>query len=227
MANFKPVTHVIFDMDGLLIDSEGAYDKVFSQIIEQFGKKYTWDVRSKVMGTKEDVSAQIVVQELQLPISAEEFLVQQFEIQKTVLPTVPLLPGAERLVRHLHKHKIPIAVATSSGEESVKLKLKNHQELFSLFDHIVMGSSDPEVKNGKPAPDIFLICASRFPDKPDPEKVLVFEDAINGVKAGRAAGMQVVMVPDPHVPEDKRKEATLVLNSLEEFQPELFGLPPF
>jgi pseudouridine-5'-monophosphatase len=75
----------------------------------------------------------------------------------------------------LHKHGIPIAVATSSSEESVTLKLTHHKELFSLFNHIVMGSSDPEVKKGKPNPDIFLTCASRFPDKPTPEKVLTIK----------------------------------------------------
>lgn len=84
---------------------------------------------------------------------------------------VVYVAGAERLVRHLHSHGIPIAVATSSSEESVNVKLTKHRELFSLFHHIVTASSDPEVKRGKPNPDIFLVCASRFPDKPNPEKV--------------------------------------------------------
>lgn len=79
--------------------------------------------------------------------------------------------GAERLVRHLHQNNIPIAVATSSGADSVKVKTKNHQEVFELFHHKVMGSSDAEVKEGKPAPDIFLVAASRFPDKPSPDQV--------------------------------------------------------
>lgn len=109
----------------------------------------------------------------------------------------------------------------------VKVKTTNHQELFSLFLHKVCGSSDPEVKNGKPAPDIFLVAASRFKDKPRTEHCLVFEDAPNGVSAARAAGMQVVMVPDSHVPIEMCSDATQVLSSLENFKPEQFGLPPF
>jgi len=76
-------------------------------------------------------------------------------------------------VRHLKKNKVPFAIATSSTKKSFDLKTSQHKSLFSLFDHIVCGGSDPEVKNGKPAPDIFLTCASRFPDQPHPNKVLV------------------------------------------------------
>lgn len=79
--------------------------------------------------------------------------------------------GAERLVQHLHYKNIPIAVATSSSQESFDLKAKNHMDFFSMFDHKVMGGSDPEVKCGKPCPDIFLVCASRFPDNPEPSDV--------------------------------------------------------
>ncbi|XP_075236423.1 pseudouridine-5'-phosphatase-like [Lycorma delicatula] len=227
MAEFHPVTHCIFDMDGLLLDTEGIYKDSFKQQLSKYDKNYTDELRAKVMGTTEKDSIKIIHSELNLPVTEEEFHIESKKIQLSKLSSAELMPGAERLVRHLSKSGIPICVATSSGKESVDLKTSNHKELISLFSHIVMGSSDPEVKKGKPNPDIFLIAANRFSDKPAPEKCLVFEDSVNGVKAANAAGMQVVMVPDKIITEEKRRTATIVLKSLEDFKPELFGLPPF
>lgn len=74
----------------------------------------------------------------------------------------------------MHKTGVPFALATSSSKEMAELKQTHHRALFDLFDHKVMGSTDPEVINGKPAPDIFLIAAKRFPDSPKPENVCIF-----------------------------------------------------
>lgn len=79
--------------------------------------------------------------------------------------------GAERLLRHLDANKIPFCLATSSSNESAEVKSRHHIKLFSLFNHKVMGSSDPDVKEGKPAPDIFLVAAERFAQIADPSKV--------------------------------------------------------
>lgn len=84
-----------------------------------------------------------------------------------------IFSGAKRLVEHLHKHNVPIGLATSSSVESFNLKVnKHHKELFALFNCSTFGTSDPDVQRGKPYPDIFLVAASKFPDRPKPEQVI-------------------------------------------------------
>ncbi|XP_047537541.1 pseudouridine-5'-phosphatase-like [Vanessa atalanta] len=224
----KPVTHVLFDMDGLLLNTEDLYTVAFQNIVSQYGKDYTFNLKLKLMGSQAHETAQTIVSELELPITPEEFIHESKKQFEVLFPDTNVMPGAKRLIEHLHNKGIPLGLATSSSEESYHLKVdKHHQALFSLLPYKTFGSSDPNVKKGKPHPDIFLVAASKFPEKPQAEQCLVFEDAVNGVKAARAAGMQVVMVPDPRVDKSLTEEATIVLQSLEHFKPEIFGLPPF
>lgn len=109
---------------------------------------------------------------------------------------------------------------------AVELKFQNRQELYNKFHHVVCGT-DPAVRRGKPAPDIFLVCAGRFPGNPPASKCLVFEDSVNGVKGALAAGMQVVMIPDQYVPFEEWKHATMRLDSFDDMAFGLFGLPPY
>ncbi|KAG5878899.1 hypothetical protein JTB14_023557 [Gonioctena quinquepunctata] len=213
-------------MDGVLLDTEIIYKNVIQRIASRFGRVYTPHIQGILVGTVERESSRIAVEMMKLPMSIDEF---QSEFRKKAhkdMHNVPMMPGAEKLVKHLHHHKIPIAVATSSSKESFDLKTAKHKDFFTLFHHIVCGGSDPEVKEGKPSPDIFLVCAARFPDKPSPENCLVFEDAPNGVKAALKAGMQVVMIPDENVPAEFLKDVPIKINSMDKAPLELFGLPP-
>ncbi|CAG0881417.1 unnamed protein product, partial [Darwinula stevensoni] len=209
------------------LDTERLYTLATQDVVGQYGKEFTWELKVQQMGKHSSECARMICHSLQLPITPEEYLKEMSHVQVELFPSAQLLPGAERLVRHLFKKGVPCAIATSSAKVPFDLKTLNHKEFLSLFEIIVQGGSDPEVKHGKPDPDIFLVCASRFKDQPDPKNCLVFEDAPNGVQAALAAGMQVVMVPDPRTDSKMKDGATLVLDSLMEFKPEQFGLPPY
>ncbi|XP_068733836.1 pseudouridine-5'-phosphatase-like [Montipora capricornis] len=223
----KKCTHVIFDLDGLMLDTEIIYTKVTQELLEPYGKLFDWSVKTKMMGRSNLEAARVLVGELELPFTAEEFLKMSGEKLLEQFPTAALLPGVERLVYHFHKHNVPFAVATGSASKGYNAKITNHKDLFQLISHVVT-SDDPELKHPKPAPDIFLLASQRFSMPPaSPDYVLVFEDAPNGVAAASAAGMNVVMVPDKRVDLAKCSQADLVLNSLEEFDPVSWGFPPF
>ncbi|XP_022824057.1 pseudouridine-5'-phosphatase-like isoform X1 [Spodoptera litura] len=213
-------------MDGTLIDSESQYAVMLKEICARHGKKYTPDLEAKYTGGTDQEICTGLVKDLHMNCTADQLESELRELCRVKLPLAPLTKGAERLLKHLRASGILFALATNSTRQSVRLHIHAKPKLFAMFHHMVC-AGDPEVDRGKPHPDIYLMAAAKFPDKPKPVKCLVFEDSVCGLEAGLAAGMQVVMTPPKHVPPHQYRKATLVLKSLQDFRPEYFGLPPF
>eukprot|EP00927_Polykrikos_kofoidii_P079291 TRINITY_DN76082_c0_g1_i1.p1 TRINITY_DN76082_c0_g1~~TRINITY_DN76082_c0_g1_i1.p1 ORF type:complete len:451 (+),score=91.88 TRINITY_DN76082_c0_g1_i1:47-1354(+) len=226
LAAAPPVTHVLFDMDGLLLDTESAYTVAQQEIVGRWNKTFTWEVKAKMMGRKALEAAQTLIDDLELgdKITAADFVTEREQILDKLFAEAALLPGVEQLVRHLHLHGIPMAVATSSHRRHFELKTGRHAHLFGLMHHVVTGD---QVAKSKPDPEIFIMAARLFEGEVPASSVLVFEDAPNGVQAANAAGMQVCHVPDPNLSRECRGEAFCELQSLVDFRPQDFGLPPF
>lgn len=246
MAGSK-VEYVIFDMDGLLIDTESIYTKVTNEILAPYGAEMTWDIKAGLMGKLErDAAAYLLSFFPDIPLTIDTYLSRRTVLQDTHWPTVQPLPGVRKLVSHLHAHNIPIAVATASQRRNVLLKTAHLQDLFGLFNDRIVCADDVRGKTtGKPDPYIFLYAARQKlgrrvgegegdsvteEEREERAKGLVFEDAIAGVQAGKRAGMSAIWVPDAKLLSVEYSGAYTpdqMLTSIEEFQPEEWGLPPY
>jgi len=218
------ISCLIYDMDGLLLDTEGIYTEVTQQIVGEYGKVFDWSVKEKIIGRRSIQAAEIIVESLDLPISPQDYLDSRKDVLLEKFKDTEALPGAKEMTTHFFKLGIPQALATSSSSPMFETKFEKHKKWFSQFAQIVRGD-DPELKEGKPAPDIFLLAANRV--GVDPAECLVFEDAPTGTEAALAAGMSVVVVPDPNMDHCHYKNASQIISSLKDFDPEDWGLPKF
>ncbi len=185
-------THVLFDLDGVLLDTERLYTEATQAIVGRFGKTFTWDIKRDAMGRDADLSARIVLERLGVPLTSEEFLAERGPILESLVARCQAMEGAEAFVRTLVGGGVQVAVATSSDRRLYELKVRPHA-WFDLFSAVVCGD-DPRVGAKKPAPDIFLVAAGEL--RAEPRRCLVFEDSLAGVEAALRAGMRVVALPD-------------------------------
>ncbi|KAK6500118.1 hypothetical protein TWF481_010475 [Arthrobotrys musiformis] len=218
---FPPIRACIFDMDGLLIDSEDIYTKVTDEILARYNKgRLPWSIKAQLQGRPTQQAYDLFQSWANLPLSQEDYLSEVRLLQESYFPTTQALPGVLSLLQTLKTSpsKPYIALATSSNSFSYSLKTKHLQEtLFSYFaEEMIIKGDDPRIKSGrgKPAPDIYLLALDRINARREkdmlekgvskdqilatkilPMECLVFEDSVPGVEAGRRAGMRCVWIP--------------------------------
>ena len=184
---------VVFDMDGLMFNTEDLYDEVGEILLSRRGQSFTLELKLAMMGLPGRVAFGVMKERTGLTETVEELQQETDAIFKTLMPErIEKMPGLDQLLTLIESAGFPKAVATSSHRQFAEKALG----MFSLqprFEFVLTGD---DVTNGKPAPDIYLMAANKL--SIEPKNMLVLEDSHIGSRAAAAAGAVVVAVPTTH-----------------------------
>jgi HAD superfamily hydrolase (TIGR01509 family) len=201
---------VVFDMDGLLLDTETLWHSAEVELFARYGGEFTWDDKIAVIGTSYDFTAEYFSDRLGLPRERGPELVSQMIslMHDLVRRSVDARPGAVELVDRLRELRVPLGLASNSPRFLVDDALAT-AGMTDAFDAIV--TSD-DVELAKPAPDIYLLACERLGVAP--ADALALEDSASGVAAAKAAGLTCIAVPQ--FAETDVSAADRIVDSLEE-----------
>jgi HAD superfamily hydrolase (TIGR01509 family) len=207
---------VIFDLDGVLLDSEQVWNQAKEQLVRERGGRWRDHAPRDMMGMSSPEWSAYLRDELGVdldPQAISDEVVRRLE--RIYRDELPLLDGAVEAVERLARHW-PLGLASSSNREIIDLFL----ELSGLAPAFAVTISSEEVERGKPAPDVYLEAARRL--EAEPSRCVAIEDSENGIRAAHAAGMRVLALPNPHYPPDPEAlaDANEVIGSLHELTPE-------
>jgi HAD superfamily hydrolase (TIGR01509 family) len=211
------VEAVVFDLDGVIVDSEQVWDDVRERFVGESGGTYTVAATRAMMGMSSPEWSRYLVEELGVPMTPED---ANAEVVRRMLERYgeapPLIPGAVDAVRRVGA-RWPLAIASSANRELIDVVVA----AAGLSYLIRVSVSSEEVGRGKPAPDVYLEAARRL--DVDPARCAAVEDSHNGLRSARAAGMRVVAVPNLHFPPDAEAVALadVVLGSIAELTPDV------
>jgi HAD superfamily hydrolase (TIGR01509 family) len=207
---------VIFDLDGVLLDSEQVWDEAREQLAKERGGRWHENAQRDMMGMSSLEWSRYMHDVIGLPEPPEEISREVVErLAKLYREHLPELPGAREAVERLAM-RWPLGLASSSNRELIDLVL----ELMGVAHLFRATVSSEEVARGKPAPDVYLEAARRL--GVDPAHAAAIEDSENGIRAAKAAGMRVLAIPNEHFPpaEEALAQADVVLDSLAELTAE-------
>src|SRR3954447_4972641 len=145
----------IFDLDGVLLDTEPLYTRATAQVAARFGKVYDWSVKRDCIGRGTLEAAGIIVEALGLPLTPAALVDERERLLIELVARAAAMPGAEAFSRALADRGVPLAIATSTEAPLYAIKAARHRDWLSIFGAEVCGD-DPRVVRAKPAPDIFL-----------------------------------------------------------------------
>jgi HAD superfamily hydrolase (TIGR01509 family) len=210
---------VIFDMDGVIVDSEQVWDDVRQSYTREVGGTFTEEATRAMMGMSSPEWSRYMAESLGVPGTPEQInadIVERMLERYGQAP--PLIPGAVDAVRRIGA-RWPLAIASSSNAELIEVVLRA-AGIDSLFETAV---SSEEVARGKPAPDVYVEAARRL--GVESVRCAAVEDSRPGIRSAKAAGMHVVAVPNPHFPPDDAAlaQADVILGSIEELDVESFA----
>jgi HAD superfamily hydrolase (TIGR01509 family) len=211
------VEAVIFDLDGVLIDSESEWDAARRDVVARNGGSWTASATRAMQGMSSPEWSLYLRDELGVSLDPTEISRQVVErVLAAYEREVPLLPGAVEAVSRLAE-RWPLGLASSANRPVIDAVLAS-AGLTECFSATVSGD---EVARGKPSPDVYLVAADKL--GVDPVRAAAVEDSTNGLRAGAAAGMLVIAVPNREFPpaEDALALASLVVESAGELTPEL------
>ncbi len=203
---------VIFDLDGLLIDSEVISYQLYSDLLEKYGYNFSLDEYvQNYSGRTSIINMKQILDTYHLPMTLEEGLLFQDEKEKVYLKNVALKQGAKELLDYLKNNDYKIILATSSIPSRAKSILGLHS-IDDYFDNYVFGN---EVENSKPHPEVFIKAAMKAGC--DVNDCLVLEDSEAGIEAAYHAKIDVICIPDMKKPSNKYiKMTTAILFSLDD-----------
>jgi HAD superfamily hydrolase (TIGR01509 family) len=206
---------VVFDLDGVIVDSEQVWDQVRDAYARERGGKYPPTAARAMMGMSSVEWSRYMAEELGVPGTPEQINADVVErMLERYGESPPVIPGAVDAVRRIAA-RWPLAIASSSNPELIAVVLASS----GLEDVFPIAVSSQEVPLGKPAPDVYLEAARRL--GVEPMRCAAIEDSHNGILSAKAAGMRVVAVPNPHFPPDEhvRESADVVLASIRALEP--------
>jgi HAD superfamily hydrolase (TIGR01509 family) len=207
---------VVFDLDGVLLDSEQVWDEAREQLAKERGGRWHDQAQKDMMGMSSTEWSRYMHERIGLPESPEEINREVVErLSASYREHLPALPGAKEAVERLAA-RWRLGLASSSNRELIDLAL----ELLGVKQLFAATVSSEEVARGKPAPDVYLEAARRL--GVEPAHAAAVEDSNNGILAAKAAGMRVLAIPNRHFPpgEEALAHADLVLDSLAELTTE-------